>query len=85
MIPKGFLRMENKGLFWTVRVPHGRLADYPLLFSVVFDIQKSAAYINSDLNPLTPQHGETRSNKCLNVFNHFVGLALKGLKWLKNG
>ena len=51
MIPKGFLRMENKGLFWTVRVPHGRLADYTLLFSVVFDIQKSAADVNSDLNP----------------------------------
>ena len=51
MIHKVFLRMENKGLFWTVRVPHGRLADYTLLFSVVFDIQKSAADVNSDLNP----------------------------------
>ena len=27
----------------------------------------------------TPQNGQTHSNNCLSVFDHFVGLALKGL------
>ena len=39
-----------------------------------------------DLNPLSaiPQNGQTHSNNsttnCFSMFDHFVGLALKGLK-----
>ena len=36
------------------------------------------------VSPLSanPQNGQTHSNNCLSVFDHFVGLVLKGLKVL---
>ena len=43
---------------------------------------KSFTWINTDFfNPLSAnlQNGQTHSNNCLSVFDHFVGLVLKGL------
>ena len=38
------------------------------------------ALITLTLKAPTPQNGQTHSNSCLSVFDHFVGLAFKGLR-----
>ena len=35
---------------------------------------------NEPFKRTTPQNGQTHSNNCLSVFDHFVGLAFKGLR-----
>ena len=44
-------------------------------------INKLQTFSISILNPLSAnlQNGQTHSNNCLSVFDHFVGLVLKGL------